>query len=118
MKTILLTVVLPALILFFFLNLAAREMLPPCSPKAAVSMARSKRSIIFALAVIIEAMLSFLGIGIPPPTPSWGTMLSDSRRYMGNSVWMALFPGLTLSIAVLGFNMLGDGLRDLLDPRT
>ena len=75
-------------------------------------------TIIFALAVIIEAMLSFLGIGIPPPTPSWGTMLSDSRRYMGNSIWMALFPGLTLSIAVLGFNMLGDGLRDLLDPRT
>ncbi len=74
-------------------------------------------TIIFALAVIIEAMLSFLGIGIPPPTPSWGTMLSESRRYMGNSVWMAIFPGLTLSIAVLGFNMLGDGLRDLLDPR-
>ena len=74
-------------------------------------------TIIFALAVIIEAMLSFLGIGIPPPTPSWGSMLSESRRYMGNSVWMALLPGLTLSIAVLGFNMLGDGLRDLLDPR-
>ena len=75
-------------------------------------------TIIFALAVIIEAMLSFLGIGVPPPTPSWGTMLSESRRYMSNSVWMALFPGLTLSIAVMGFNMLGDGLRDLLDPRS
>ena len=75
-------------------------------------------TIIFALAVIIEATLSFLGIGIPPPTPSWGSMLSEARRYMGNSVWMAIFPGLTLSIAVLGFNMLGDGLRDLLDPRT
>ncbi len=75
-------------------------------------------TIIFALAVIIEAMLSFLGIGIPPPTPSWGTMLSESRRFMSNSAWMAIFPGLTLSIAVLGFNMLGDGLRDLLDPRS
>lgn len=75
-------------------------------------------TIIFALAVIIEAMLSFLGIGVPPPTPSWGTMLSEARRYMSNSVWMALFPGLTLSIAVMGFNMLGDGLRDLLDPRS
>lgn len=74
-------------------------------------------TIIFALAVIIEAMLSFLGIGIPPPTPSWGSMLSVARRYMSNSAWMAIFPGLTLSIAVLGFNMLGDGLRDFLDPR-
>jgi ABC-type dipeptide/oligopeptide/nickel transport system permease subunit len=74
-------------------------------------------TIIFALAVIIEAMLSFLGIGIPPPTPSWGSMLSESRRFMSNSAWMAIFPGVTLSIAVLGFNMLGDGLRDLLDPR-
>lgn len=75
-------------------------------------------TIVFALAVIIEAVLSFLGIGVPPPTPSWGSMLNDSRRYLNTSVWMALCPGITISIAVLGFNMLGDGLRDMLDPRT
>ena len=74
-------------------------------------------TIIFALAVIIEATLSFLGIGLPPPTPSWGTMLNEARRYLGTSVWMAVFPGATISLAVLGFNMLGDGLRDFLDPK-
>lgn len=75
-------------------------------------------TIIFALAIIIEATLSFLGVGLPPPAPSWGTMLDESRRYLSVSVWMALFPGITISIAVLGFNMFGDGLRDLLDPRS
>jgi peptide/nickel transport system permease protein len=75
-------------------------------------------TIIFALAIIIEATLSFLGVGLPPPAPSWGTMLDESRRYLAVSVWMALFPGITISIAVLGFNMVGDGLRDLLDPRS
>jgi len=75
-------------------------------------------TIIFALAIIIEATLSFLGVGLPPPAPSWGTMLDESRRYLSVSVWMALFPGITISIAVLGFNMVGDGLRDLFDPRS
>jgi ABC-type dipeptide/oligopeptide/nickel transport system permease subunit len=75
-------------------------------------------TIIFALAIIIEATLSFLGVGLPPPAPSWGTMLDESRRYLSVSAWMALFPGITISIAVLGFNMVGDGLRDLLDPRS
>ena len=74
-------------------------------------------TIIFALAVIIEATLSFLGVGLPPPTPSWGTMLDESRRFLSVSVWMALFPGVTMSLAVLGFNLLGDGLRDFLDPK-
>ena len=75
-------------------------------------------TIIFALAIIIEATLSFLGVGLPPPAPSWGTMLDESRRYLSVSAWMAVFPGITISIAVLGFNMVGDGLRDLLDPRS
>lgn len=75
-------------------------------------------TIVFALAVIIEATLSFLGVGVPPPTPSWGSMLNESRRYLEASLWMPLFPGLVLSIAVLGFNLLGDGLRDFLDPKT
>ena len=74
-------------------------------------------TIVFALAVIIEASLSFLGLGVPPPTPSWGGMLSESRSFMTKSVWMAIFPGVIISIAILGLNLLGDGLRDYLDPK-
>jgi peptide/nickel transport system permease protein len=74
-------------------------------------------TIVFALAVIIEASLSFLGLGVPPPTPSWGGMLSESRAFMNKSIWMAIFPGLIISTAVLGLNLLGDGLRDYLDPK-
>jgi peptide/nickel transport system permease protein len=74
-------------------------------------------TIVFALAVIIEASLSFLGLGVPPPTPSWGGMLSESRAFMTKSVWMAIFPGLIISVAILGLNLLGDGLRDYLDPK-
>jgi peptide/nickel transport system permease protein len=85
----------------------------PNSISPAVVMA----TVIFALAIIIEATLSFLGIGLPPPTPSWGTMLNESRRYLGTSIYPALFPGLVVSFAVLGLNLLGDGLRDLLDPK-
>jgi peptide/nickel transport system permease protein len=74
-------------------------------------------TIVFALAVIIEASLSFLGLGVPPPTPSWGGMLSESRNFMNKSVWMVIFPGVIISIAILGLNLLGDGLRDYLDPK-
>ena len=75
-------------------------------------------TIIFGNAMIIEAALSYLGVGVPPPTPSWGSMLQESRQYLSQSVYPALCPGIILSLAVLGFNLLGDGLRDLLDPRT
>jgi peptide/nickel transport system permease protein len=69
-------------------------------------------------AILAEASISFLGFGIPPPTPSWGGMLSgEGRRYMLQATWMAIWPGLALSIVVYGINMLGDALRDLLDPR-
>jgi len=74
-------------------------------------------TVVFALAIIIEASLSFLGLGVPPPTPSWGGMLSESRSFMTKNIWMAIFPGLTISVAVLGLNLLGDGLRDYLDPK-
>ena len=68
--------------------------------------------------ILIEATLSFLGFGIPPPTPSWGGMLSESgRRYLLLAPWMAFWPGLALSIVVYGINMLGDGIRDVLDPK-
>ena len=68
--------------------------------------------------ILIESPLSFLGFGVPPPYPSWGEMLSGSgRSYMHKAPWMATWPGIAISLAVFGFNMLGDALRDLLDPR-
>jgi len=68
--------------------------------------------------ILAEASLSFLGFGIPPPFPTWGSMLSDSGlSYMQRAPWMAIWPGVALSLAVWAFNMLGDGMRDLLDPR-
>jgi peptide/nickel transport system permease protein len=68
-------------------------------------------------AILTEASLSFLGLGTPPPEPSWGSMLSASRRYVELAPSPAIFPGLAIMIVVLGFNLLGDGLRDVLDPR-
>ncbi|MGH7323807.1 MAG: ABC transporter permease [Candidatus Rokuibacteriota bacterium] len=68
--------------------------------------------------ILAESALSFLGFGVPPPYPSWGAMLSGSgRTYMFRAPWMAIWPGLAISLAVFGFNMLGDALRDVLDPR-
>jgi ABC-type dipeptide/oligopeptide/nickel transport system permease subunit len=72
---------------------------------------------LFASGIVIEASLSFLGLGVVPPDVSWGTMLNESRQVMQLDPWTAIFPGAALSVAVLGFNLLGDGLRDLLDPR-
>lgn len=68
-------------------------------------------------AILSEAALSFLGLGTQPPEPTWGGMLNVARTYMEISPWMAIFPGLAIAILVLGFNFLGDGLRDILDPR-
>jgi ABC-type dipeptide/oligopeptide/nickel transport system permease subunit len=69
-------------------------------------------------AIVIEAALSFLGLGTPPPTPSWGGMLAgEGQRNLENAPWLAVFPGVAISITVLAFNMLGDALRDVLDPR-
>ena len=69
-------------------------------------------------AIVIEAALSFLGLGTPPPTPTWGAMLAgEGQRNLENAPWLAIFPGLAISIVVLSFNMLGDALRDVLDPR-
>ncbi len=74
-------------------------------------------SLSLSLAILTESALSFLGLGTQPPTPSWGNMLADSRRFMATAPWTAVFPGATIAMIVLGFNLLGDGLRDLLDPR-
>ncbi|MEA2526522.1 MAG: peptide/nickel transport system permease protein, partial [Thermomicrobiales bacterium] len=74
-------------------------------------------SFTMAAAVIIEASLSFLGLGAQPPQPSWGSMLNDGRAVIHRAYWMAVFPGVAIAMLVLGFNLLGDGLRDVLDPR-
>jgi peptide/nickel transport system permease protein len=67
--------------------------------------------------IMIEASLSFLGLGVQPPNPSWGAMISDSREYIYTAWWQVTFPGIALMVLVLAVNQLGDGLRDLLDPR-
>jgi peptide/nickel transport system permease protein len=66
---------------------------------------------------ITEASLSFLGLGVPPPSPAWGTMLNDSRRYLFVAPWLAIFPGIAIVLTVFAVNMLGDGLRQALDPK-
>jgi peptide/nickel transport system permease protein len=71
-----------------------------------------------ARAIVLESSLSFLGLGVPPTTPSWGGMLADGRQYLDTAWWIALFPGLAIVIAVMGVNLLGDGLRDALDPES
>lgn len=71
----------------------------------------------FAIAILAEAGLGYLGLGVQPPNPSWGRMLADAQTFMFMSPWQAIFPGLAIMLAVLGLNLLGDGLRDHLDPR-
>src|SRR5262245_14851174 len=70
----------------------------------------------FATMVLLESGLSFLGMGVQPPQPSWGAMLAEGRDYLSNAWWLATMPGVAISLVVLGANLLGDGLRDLLDP--
>jgi peptide/nickel transport system permease protein len=84
------------------------NVLPPLVVVATFSVART---------IIAEASLSFLGLGIPPPAPSWGAMLDEGRNYLTTGWWLALFPGLAILAVVLGINVVGDWLRDLLDPR-
>jgi peptide/nickel transport system permease protein len=71
----------------------------------------------FAIAILAEAGLSYLGLGTQPPHASWGRMLQEAQTFMGTSPWLAIFPGCAIAFAVLGFNLLGDGLRDMLDPK-
>jgi len=74
-------------------------------------------TLIYAYAVLAEAALSFLGVGPPPPAPTWGNIIADGRDYIVDAPWIAIFPGLAISLLVLSLNLLGDGLRDVLDPR-
>jgi peptide/nickel transport system permease protein len=72
---------------------------------------------IFAIAILAEALLSFIGVGPQPPTPTWGNIIADGRDVIPEAPWICLFPGLFVAVSVLGLNLVGDGLRDVLDPR-
>ena len=74
-------------------------------------------SFLFAYAVLTEATLSFLGLGAEPPTPTWGNIMAEGRQYMREAPWIIAIPGAALAITVMALNLLGDGLRDVLDPR-
>jgi len=82
-----------------------------------ISVLVVQATIQFALAILAEAALSFLGLGAQPPTPSWGRMLNEARSMIFINPWLAIYPGAAIAAAVLGLNLLGDGLRDLIDPR-
>jgi peptide/nickel transport system permease protein len=74
-------------------------------------------SLQFSQFIVAEAAISFLGFGVQPPTPAWGSMLSESRDYLYVAWWLAAFPGAALALTALGINLVGDWLRDVLDPR-
>jgi peptide/nickel transport system permease protein len=94
------------------LSILFRQILPnTLSPLMVTS------TVFIAYAILTEAALSFLGLGIQPPNPSWGSMLNEARMFIESDPYLAVIPGLSISFTVLGFNLLGDGLRDILDPR-
>lgn len=93
-------------------RILARHILPNIGAPLIV-----QTSLSLSLAILTESALSFLGLGTQPPAPSWGNMLAEARRFMVTAPWTAVFPGAAIAMIVMGFNLLGDGLRDLLDPR-
>jgi len=93
-------------------RIARRHVLPNI-----VGMVVVQCSVSFAIAVLAEAALSFLGLGTPPPVPSWGRMLQESQQFLGTYPMLAVWPGIAIATAVLGFTLLGDGLRDRFDPK-
>jgi peptide/nickel transport system permease protein len=93
-------------------RIAVKHILPNILPALIV-----QATISIATAIIAEASLSFLGLGQQPPAPSWGSMLNTAQRFLTNAPWMAVWPGLAIFLTVLSFNVLGDGLRDALDPK-
>ncbi|WP_206061322.1 ABC transporter permease [Nonomuraea basaltis] len=90
-----------------------RYVLPNCASPLIV-----QATVAIPAAIIGESTLSFLGLGVQPPTASWGVMLTTAQQYLGDAPWLAIWPGLMIALATLGFNLLGDGLRDVLDPRS
>jgi peptide/nickel transport system permease protein len=94
------------------LRVAVRHVAPNIVPPVLV-----QASLSLAAAIIAEASLSFLGLGEQPPSPSWGSMLNTAQRFLTQAPWLAIFPGVAIVLCVLSFNLVGDGLRDALDPR-
>jgi len=94
------------------LTLITRHVLPNCLSPVIV-----QGSFVFAAAVLTEAALSFLGVGVPPYVPSWGVILAEGRLYIQQAPWLVLYPGAAIMLTIFGLNLLGDGLRDLLDPK-
>ena len=94
------------------LRILLRHFLPNCMAPLIVQL-----SFVFAYAVLSEAVLSFLGLGAPPTTPSWGILIAEGRGYIREAAWLTAIPGCAIAVTVLGLNLLGDGLRDVLDPR-
>ena len=94
------------------MRIAFRHVLPNVLPALLVQITLS-----IAAAILAEAALSFLGLGQQPPSPSWGSMLNSAQRFLTSAPWMAFWPGLSIFLVVMSFNLLGDGLRDALDPR-
>jgi peptide/nickel transport system permease protein len=89
------------------------HILPNCTSPIIV-----KASMDMGLAILAAASLGFIGLGAKPPAPEWGAMISVARTYMPHWWWYAVFPGLAIYLTVLGFNLFGDGLRDILDPKS
>jgi peptide/nickel transport system permease protein len=83
----------------------------------AVNVLLVQATVVLPFAILAEATLSFLGLGVQPPTPSWGVMLTAAQPYLGTAPWFGIMPGLAILITTLSFNLVGDGLRDVLDPR-
>jgi peptide/nickel transport system permease protein len=94
------------------LRILMRHVLPNCMAPLIVQL-----SFVFAYAILSEAVLSFLGLGAPPTTPSWGILIAEGRSYIREATWLTAIPGAAIAVTVLGLNLLGDGLRDVLDPR-
>ena len=93
------------------LRLLFRHILPNMAAPIVIQV-----TVTMAYAAILEASLSFLGLGTQPPDPSWGTMLNEARPYLERAPWYALFPGMALSTLLVGLNLVADGVRDVLDP--
>jgi peptide/nickel transport system permease protein len=94
------------------LRVMMRHVLPQCvAPYLVLATTH------LGVAIVIEAALGFLGVGVPPPTPTWGNMLADAITGLVPQWWLVLFPGLAITVTVLAFNLLGDGIRDSLDPK-
>lgn len=94
------------------MSIIGRYVLPNCTAPLIV-----EATLVMSFVILEEAAISYLGVGVQPPTPSWGVMLNEGSQYMWNAPYLSIFPGIAIALTVLGINLFGDGLRDILDPR-